>query len=358
MLIKKNGKLTGVLVDNAVDLVKENIPAPTEKEMRSYFKRAEQDCFGVGLTSVHDAGLDRGQIEVIEKMHMEGALHMRMYVMLTPDSVTLNHYIPKGIYKTPYLNIRSIKLYADGALGSRGAALLESYHDHADHNGLMLQPENYYKEMAEKAYAAGFQVNTHAIGDAANRLMLTTYGAFLKGKNDRRWRIEHAQVIAKEDFNFFGRYSIIPSVQPTHATSDMYWAEERLGKTRLAYAYAYNDLLKQNGMIALGSDFPVEDINPLYGFHAAVARQDVKQWPEEGFQPENAISREEALKGMTIWAAYAAFEEQEKGSIETGKMADFVVLDRDIMQVPVREVNNAKVVYTYSGGERVYALKE
>ena len=238
--------------------------------------------------------------------------------MLSPSEANLNSYLAKGPFSTDYLSVRSVKLYADGALGSRGARMIEAYTDDPGNVGLFMYEPEYYNRICELAFKNGFQVNTHAIGDEGNRFVLDLYSNFLKGKNDNRWRIEHAQVIHPDDFQKFNEFSIIPSVQPTHATSDMYWAEDRVGAKRIKGAYAFKKLLDQNGWIPLGTDFPVENINPLYTFYAAVARKDMKGWPEEGYQMENALNREEALKGMTIWAAKAAFEENIKGSIETG----------------------------------------
>ena len=252
------------------------------------------------------------------------------------------------------MNVRSIKLYADGALGSRGACLLKSYSDDHGNSGFLISGIDFLDSLCNLAYENNYQINTHAIGDSANRVMLKLYSKYLKTENDKRWRVEHAQVISNDDFKLFSQFSIIPSVQATHATSDMYWAEDRLGAERVKYAYAYKKLLEQNGWIAAGSDFPVEDINPLYGFYAAVARQDQKAWPENGFQMENAISREQALKAMTIWAAKSNFEENEKGSIEIGKFADFVVLDEDIMEVEIHKVPKVKVLQTFINGEKVF----
>jgi len=232
--------------------------------------------------------------------------------------------------------------------------MLTDYSDDAGNSGLILRSHDSIRDICKTAYEKGFQVNTHAIGDSANRMMLQLYGESLKGKNDYRWRIEHAQIVAPEDFELFSKYSIVPSVQPTHATSDMYWAEDRVGAERIKGAYAYKNLLAQNGWIPLGTDFPIENINPLYTFYAAVARKDLKDWPPEGFQIENALSREESLKGMTIWAAKAAFEENEKGSLEAGKMADFVVLSEDIMQIPAGDIPQVQVLKTFSGGEVVF----
>jgi len=221
----------------------------------------------------------------------------------------------------------------------------------------LLSSPQHFAEVAKKIYDRGFQMATHAIGDSANRVMLKIYASVLKGKNDKRWRIEHAQVLSPDDIKMFGDYNIIPSVQPTHATSDMYWAGKRLGAARLRSAYVYKQLLKQNGWIPLGTDFPVENINPMYTFYAAVERKDLKGFPAGGFQPENALSRAEALRGITIWAAKANFEEKEKGSLEPGKYADFVILDQDIMKVKGAQLPKVKVIKTYINGVKVYDKK-
>jgi predicted amidohydrolase YtcJ len=242
-------------------------------------------------------------------------------------------------------------------LGSRGACLLQPYSDQKNWRGFLLSSQQHFMDVAKKLAGKGFQLCTHAIGDSANRVMLKIYASVLKGKNDRRWRIEHAQVLSPDDIKLFGEYSIIPSVQPTHATSDMYWAGARLGKKRLKSSYAYKQLLEQNGWLPLGTDFPVENINPMYTFYAAVERQDLKGYPRGGFQPENALTREEALRGITIWAAKANFEEKEKGSIEPGKYADFVILDNDIMKIDGAALPNIKVLKTYINGEKVYEKK-
>jgi hypothetical protein len=279
---------------------------------------------------------------------------MRIYVMLNPGKENFETYMYPGPFQTDHLKVSSIKLFSDGALGSRGALLIEPYSDDPGNDGLMVNPPEYLKEMCMKAYEYGFQVNTHAIGDSANRLILKIYGDILKGGNDRRWRIEHAQVIHPDDFSKFGHYNIIPSVQTTHATSDMYWADERLGEERIKGAYAYKTLLEQNGWIPNGSDFPVEHINPLYGFYAAITRKDHEGYPEGGFYPEQRLTRTEALRAMTIWAAKAAFEEEIKGSIEPGKFADFIVTTSDLMTIPEEEIPKIKIRMTYLGGEQVY----
>ncbi|MCH8318794.1 MAG: amidohydrolase, partial [Bacteroidetes bacterium] len=355
-LIQKssNGTLTGILIDNAMELVSGFIQEPTYEEKINALLNAQKECFEAGLTTVDDAGLDRSTIDLIDSLQKAGKLTMRIYAMISYSEENKNYYFDRGIYKTDKLNVRSFKLYADGALGSRGACLIEPYNDKAGHYGFLLQPQKELKQIAKQLYENNFQMNTHCIGDSANRMMLNIYGELLKGKNDKRWRIEHAQVVSKEDINKFGKFNIIPSIQPTHCTSDMYWAESRLGNERISTAYAYRDLFFQNNLVASGSDFPVESINPLFGFYAAVTRKDQNKTPENGFQPENSLSREQALKSMTIWAAYANFEEQEKGSIQPGKFADFVILEDDIMQCEAGKIYEIKVGNTYIGGKKVY----
>lgn len=357
-VILKQGKPTGVLIDNAIDLITRIIPPPDKSQMADALFQAQQNCFAVGLTGVHDCGLEKREIEVIDSLQSNGELKMRIYAMLTPAKETLDEYLQKGIVKNDLLNIRSIKLYADGALGSRGAKLIEAYSDDPGNTGLLLRSPEALREFCKLAYDHGYQVCTHAIGDSANRLMLDIYSEFLKGKNDLRWRIEHVQIVAPEDFGLFSQFDVVPSVQPTHATSDMYWAGDRIGTERLKGAYAFQDLLDQTGWLPLGTDFPIEGINPLHTFYAAIVRKDLKGWPEGGFQPENALSREEALKGMTIWAAKAAFEENEKGSLEPGKFADFVLLDHDIMHVGGDKLPDVKVLKTFVGGEEVFSIEE
>ncbi len=350
----KEVKLTGMLIDNAVDLVKKVIPEPSPFEKKEALVRAQEKCFAVGLTTVDDAGMDKDMVRIISDLQNKHLLKMRMYIMLNPTQENKDYAFQFGVFDKPRLHICSFKLYADGALGSRGACLLAPYHDKPEQQGFLLQSPDYYKQLCKEFYEHGFQVNTHCIGDSAVRFILHTYGEFLKGKNDRRWRIEHAQIINENDFDLFGKYSIIPSVQPTHATSDMYWVKDRIGIERLKGGYAYERLLKQNGIVAGGSDFPVESINPLFGFYAAVVRKDQKDFPNDGFQIENRLSRVEALKAMTIWAAYANFEEKVKGSIEAGKYADFVILENDIMKADAKDLYKIKVSQTYLDGKTVY----
>jgi len=351
------GKLTGILVDNAVGIVTRKIPAPTEQEIEDAFLFAQRNCFADGLTTVSDCGLPYTMVNTIAQLQHKGSLKMRMYVLLSDRPENYEYLFKRGVFKTPGLDVRGFKVYADGALGSRGACLLQPYDDQKNWKGFLLSDPKHFQEVAEKIAAKGFQMCTHCIGDSANRVILKIYASVLKGKNDHRWRIEHAQVIAPEDFHYFGDYNVIPSVQPTHATSDMRWAGARLGAKRLKSAYAYNQLLQQNGWLPLGTDFPVENISPIYTFYAAVVRQDLKGYPAGGFQTENAIGRADAIRGMTIWAAKSQFEEKEKGSIEPGKYADFVILDNDIMKVKGSELPNIKVLKTYLNGEKVYEKK-
>lgn len=353
-IIKKDGKLTGILLDNAIDTMKAAIPEPKNKQVNDALIEAQTKCFGVGLTSVVDAGLDMEIINLIDSLQQSGLLKMRINAMVTPKKENLDIVFEKGPYHTDYLRVNSLKFYTDGALGSRGALMLEPYADDPDNTGLLLAEPDYFRDMFSQAYENGFQVNTHCIGDSATRLTLQLYGEALKGENDRRWRIEHAQVVNPADLELFGKYSIIPSIQGTHATSDMYWADERLGPERIKHAYAFKDLLAQNGWVVNGTDFPVEEIDPLNTFYATVARKDKQGWPDGGFQMENALNREQTLRSMTIWAARGSFEEDIKGSLEPGKFADFVILDRDIMQIPIDDVPSVKVMATYSGGEKVF----
>ena len=350
----KAGVLTGVLIDNAVDLVSQRVPAIDSAQFRRAILDAQQNCFAVGLTGLDDCGLDYPVVEQLEKMQAAGELKMRLYVMLSDNKNNFDYLDKRGIIKTDRMHVRGFKVYGDGALGSRGACLLEPYSDKPGHHGFLLSQPAHFDSVAAWIAARDFQMCTHAIGDSGNRTILTIYQKYLKGPNDRRWRIEHAQVVHPNDFALFGQNSIIPSEQPTHATSDMYWAGERLGADRLKGAYAYRQLLQQNNWLPLGTDFPVEDISPFKTFLAVVGRQDSKGWPEGGFQMENALSREEAIRGMTIWAAKANFEEKEKGSLEAGKMADFILLDRDLQKIPVNDVLNTRVLRTYVAGERVH----
>ena len=354
----KNGKLTGLLIDNAMGMVESIIPHVTDSLARRFYKEMEQECLKLGLTSLHDCGVSEHTVDLLEQSYANGDLNIRIYALLSDSSHYYDNWIKKGRYEKGRLTVGGFKLYADGALGSRGACLLQNYSDSSGWKGFLLSDTSYFIDKARRLFASNLQMCTHAIGDSGNRQILKTYAQVLKGKNDRRWRIEHAQVISPGDFNFFTNYSIIPSVQPTHATSDMYWAGERLGNQRIKTAYAYKQLLGTNGWLPLGTDFPVEAISPFKTFYAAVARMDEKGFPENGFQAENALTREDALRGMTIWAAKAAFQENEKGSLEKGKLADFIMLDQDIMKADIRKITASRVVSNYINGVKVWSSEK
>lgn len=351
-LLMADGRFTGILVDNAVDVFQTIFDDADEATKRQALLDAQQDCFAAGLTLVCDAGLDAGTIDLIQRMQAEGVLKMRIYAMVADRPENLAHF-EQGPVLTDRLFVRAVKVYADGALGSRGALLLKPYSD-APGNGLQLATREHFLETARWCKAHGFQMATHCIGDSAARLLLGVYGEALGGSNDRRWRIEHAQCTDPADLPAYGRFNVIPSVQPTHATSDMMWALDRLGAERLANAYAYQRLLKQNGLLALGTDFPVEGIDPLKTFHAAVVRKNADGLPESGFQMADALTRDQALRGMTIWNAIATFTESDLGTLEVGKRADFTVMDRDLLEADEVGLRKARVEATFVNGEGVY----
>lgn len=353
--LMQDGKLTGLLVDNAVSVVDKIMPPVTQEDYKNWLISAQQNCFATGLTTITDCGLSPADIDQVDALQKSNDLKMRLYVMLSdkPESYT-SKYFTDGGYVTDRLSVKGIKVYSDGALGSRGACLLQHYTDKAGWSGFLLSSKAHFDSIAAKLINTDFQMCTHAIGDSANRTILNVYAKYLKGKNDKRWRIEHAQIINPADFHLFGDNSIVPSVQPTHATSDMYWAGDRLGAERLKGGYAFKQLLDENGWLPLGTDFPVEEINPFKTFLAAVARQDSKGFPADGFQMENALSREQTIRGMTIWAAKANRMEKQVGSLEVGKKADFIILDKNLMIVPADSILQIKVKRTYLNGERVH----
>jgi predicted amidohydrolase YtcJ len=352
-IIKKENQLTGVLIDNPMELIEAVFPKMTKQQQITALQEAQKITSGYGLTTVSDAGLDRQVIEIIDSLQKAKVLDTRIYAMISNHKANLDYYLPKGKVKTERLNVQSVKVYADGALGSRGAVLKENYSDKHNHFGAMVIGVDDYKNLATRISKSDYQMNTHAIGDSANRVVLQTYKSVLEGKSNRRWRVEHAQVVTDNDMSFFENENIVPSIQPTHATSDMYWAEDRLGAKRIKGAYAYKTLLEKSGKVALGTDFPVEQVNPFLTFYASTTRQDLSGYPENGFNKNEALSREETLKGMTVWAAYSNFEDKEKGSIEIGKFADFIILDRDIMSIDKTAIPKTKVLATYINGEKI-----
>lgn len=354
-----NGAPTGVFIDNAQRLVGSKVPELTRDEMRAALKDAIARMHSLGLVGMHDAGASRANIELFEDMAQKRELDLRLYVMIGDNAEALKHYFQVGPRSALYdgqVWVRAVKLYADGAMGSRGAALLEPYSDDPNNTGLLLSAPSHIEEVARQGLAAGFQINTHAIGDRGNRVVLDAYDKALAAtpRADHRFRVEHAQILHQDDIPRFAQMGVIPSMQASHQTSDMYWIGKRLGPTRLYGAYAWQSLLQTGVIIPNGSDFPVEAVNPLISFHASIARQDSRDWPAGGWYPEQKMSREDALRSMTLWAAYAGFQEKELGSITPGKYADFVVLDQDIMRVPAELVLQTRVLSTWVGGRRVY----
>lgn len=356
LIAAEDGRLTGVLVDGAADSMQSWVPEPDSLIRAGYFKEAARQLTAVGLTHITDAGLEPQDVEAIVALQASGELPLRFSVMVADRPEALDHFLPAGpvIDTAGMLDVRAVKFYMDGALGSRGASLLEPYADRPETQGLFLQNEADYIDKVKRTKAAGFQVATHCIGDAAVRRVLGVYGDLLGGVNDLRWRIEHAQVVHKDDLAAFRTHTIIPSIQPTHATSDMYWAGQRLGRNRVRRAYIYKSLQSQLGWLPLGTDFPVEGIAPLRTFYAAVERKDVEGYPEGGFQHEEALDRMSALKGMTSWAALACFREHDLGQIAPGYRADFTVLDRNPLTAAAPTLLETKVLQTWIGGERVF----
>jgi predicted amidohydrolase YtcJ len=356
---KDDGAPAGVLVDAAMGLVSRRIPAVPRAEQRAALRAAIAESNRWGLTGIHDAGVDASTIDLYEEMARAGEYNLRNYVMIRSDDTSLERYFRRGPQNGLHngrIWIRSIKISADGALGSRGAALLEPYSDEAHHSGLVLTSPERVREVAIRALRAGFQLNTHAIGDRANRFVLDAYEAALAEapRADHRFRVEHAQIVHPQDIPRFAALDVIPSMQASHQTSDMYWAERRLGSTRLLGAYAWRSLLDHGVIIPNGSDFPVEAVNPLISFHSSISRQDADNFPAGGWFPAQRMTRDEALRSMTIWPAYAAFQEEDLGSLTPGKYADFVILDRDIMRVAAEDVLTTRVLATYLGGRAVY----
>ncbi|MDA9827571.1 amidohydrolase [Flavobacteriaceae bacterium] len=353
-LLSKKGKLTGVLIDGPMSLIDNSFGEISLDNKIKALVSAQEICFKNGLTTVDDAGLSKDIIMLIDSLQKKELLKMRVYAMISNSENDVNYFIENGPIKTNSLNVRSVKVYGDGALGSRGATLKKPYSDDKHNYGKLVTSYKDIKDLANKLAEANFQMNTHAIGDSTINLLIDTYSKVLETKTDPRWRIEHSQIIDINDIKGYNN-KILPSVQPTHATSDMYWAEERVGSKRIKGAYAYKALLEKSKVIGLGTDFPVEKVNPFHTFYASVSRKDLNDYPEKGFEFENALSREETLKGMTIWAAYLNFEEKEKGSIEKGKFADFIIIDRDIMKVEINKTPETKVLKTYLSGELVYS---
>lgn len=349
---------TGLLIDNASYLVTKVIPADTSEDLLEKLNLASEHLLSLGITSAHDAGISEQLRNLYVEQAKAEALRFRIYAMIAATDPNIEEMLKQGHYqdKQGFLSIRSVKAYGDGALGSRGAALLAPYSDDPHNSGLLVTPEESLPMLFNTIIGANFQLNFHAIGDRANRLALLQFAKTFENfpQNTQRHRIEHAQIIAPEDIPLFKEFGIIPSMQPTHATSDMNMAEDRLGKARLKGAYAWQTFLKQGSPIAFGSDFPVELANPFHGLHAAITRQDANQMPENGWISEQSVSRQQAFRGFTLDAAYAAFQENMIGSLEVGKKADFIIIDRDIFSIAPSQIRDTKVLQTWVNGERAF----
>ena len=352
LVLLKNNKPTGVLIDGPMSMIDQVLPEKTISEKVKALKKAEEISFSYGLTTVDDAGLNTGIISIIDSLHKLNELKIKIYAMVSVSKKNIEKFKKSGKIKTSKLNVRSFKVYGDGALGSRGAALKNPYCDDPHNYGFLRTDIKDLKYYANEIAGMGFQMNTHAIGDSTVSVLLKEYQKVLNNIKDPRWRIEHSQVVDLKEFDLYND-KILPSVQPTHATSDMYWAYDRLGK-RIEGAYAFKDLLSSSKKIALGTDFPVEKVNPFHTFYSSIERKDLNGYPENGFQIENALTREETLKGMTIWGAYFNFEEKEKGSIEKGKSADFIIINQNIMEIDPEKIPHTKVLKTFIDGELVY----
>jgi predicted amidohydrolase YtcJ len=342
---------TGILIDNATDLIE--LPAMDIALQKEALLEAQANLFAKGVTSLTDAGLLATDIELLQSLYADASLQIRINAMVSDDSSSLAKLLMAAI-ETPNLRVKSAKFYLDGALGSRGALLLAPYSDDSTNYGLQLKEASYFKMMADSLAQLGWQMCIHGIGDSANRLAIDIYSQALAGLDDRRWRIEHAQIVHPSDQKRMVAAGIIPSIQPTHATSDMYWADQRLGAERMKYAYSAQSFLKLGAKLPLGTDFPVEAINPLYTLRSAYLRKDADGFPPKGFRAEEALSFEDAIRGMTEWGAYASFEETKKGTLEAGKYADFVIFDKDLSTLSAQEMSSLEVQATYLNGQEVY----
>lgn len=353
----RDDRFSGIFLEEEADKLRNAVPLPSKSEISDLIVIATRLCHEAGLTAVTDAGINKTEILLLDSLQKAGKLQLRIDAWLSPTEENFKYFMKDSVYNTPFLRVGAVKMYADGALGSRGACLLNSYSDDSPNKGILVTSPKDLAEMCKRAHEHGFQVNTHAIGDSAVRMVLRTYSKFLKPGNNRRWRIEHAQVVNENDFKLFAKYHIIPSIQATHATSDMDWAGQRLGPKRVKNAYAYNQLLKQNGWLPNGTDFPIEGIEPVKTFYASVARKDINGFPPEGYMMENSLSRIDALKSITKWAARASFTENERGTIEVGKDADFTILNTDLIKASENKLSKSKVLYTIVGGKMVYKAK-
>lgn len=353
-LISRNGQFTGILIDNAMELVKNHIPDYSQKEWKQALRQAQEHLLSFGITTIADAGLYQNDLQRIIALNEEQELIIDVYGMLFPTKANYEWIKEHKKFQEGRLTVQSMKVIADGAMGSNGACMLEEYHDVHNH-GKMLRSVEELSEIASLAKVWDYQLNVHCIGDSANRTVLEVMGKALEDMNDRRWRIEHAQIIHPDDVDYFKKYSIIPSVQPSHLMSDYRWLEQKLGKERSKRGYRYQTLKNANGIIAFGTDFPVEPVSPFRTFFAAVERTMENGQPIGGFLPSEKLSREETLLAMTRWAALTLFLDQQLGALSAGQKADFVVLDQNIMEVPAEKILKTHVIYTFKEGVQVYS---
>ena len=349
------GVFTGIMVDNAMNPVLDILPSFPDKELETAILEIQAELYGYGITGVHEAGLEYEEVQLLKKLIDADKLDLNIYAMLAPTPKNIAFAKKNGVYTHENLLIRSFKVYGDGALGSRGAFLKQVYSDHNHHHGYLTTSMKRMNEIADLCTKIGYQMNTHAIGDSTNRVLLELYERTFAQNPDHRWRIEHAQIVDPADFKLFASAGVFPSVQPTHAVSDQRWAESRIGAHRMEGAYAYRTLLEQFGMLAIGTDFPVELTDPFLTIHAAVQRKNGENFPSAGFLPKEQITIEECIKGMTIWAAYAAFQENELGTLEKGKDATLVMFVNPVKSNAVFVPNFAHT--TWIKGKKVYSVE-
>ncbi|MEJ6475030.1 amidohydrolase [Pseudoalteromonas piscicida] len=353
-----NATPSGIFIDKAEELIRAHVPTQSPKQVNYALDKAGAHLLSLGITSTHDAGIDHTTWQVYQARAKERTMPLRIYAMLSASSPNLDDMLDAGVIKDTHdqLSIRSVKIYADGALGSRGAALIRDYHDRKGHKGLMLEDQATLESLITKSIRHGYSAHTHAIGDRANRIVLDAYQNVFKKAGGRllRNRIEHAQIVHPEDIPRFKTLDIIPSMQPVHATSDMHMAEKRLDQKQLSGAYAWQTFLKQGSKVAAGSDFPVELANPFHGLHAAITRQDHHDLPKDGWRSAEKLTREQALQAFTLDAAYAAFQEYKLGSLEQGKWADFILIDQDYFTVTEDKIDDIQVEQTWIAGELKY----
>lgn len=354
-IMKKDGRLTGIITDEAMELVKKKLPSYTQQELKEKIIEIQNELLMYGITNVHDAGLEFQDVELFRELIDQGRFKLNMYGMLLPTEENKQFAKKQGVFNHKNLTIRSFKVFADGSLGGRGAFLKNAYSDDAHSHGHVTVSKEELDELVKLCLDLGYQLNTHAIGDAAVKMVLDAYKDVREINPDHRWRIEHAQIVSPEDMPLFAKYGIFPSVQPVQAVSDAYFAEKRIGSERLKGAYAYQSLLNTTGMIAIGTDYPVEDMNPFKNSYAACVRKNDKEVPAEGFLPQEAISLDDCLRGMTVWAALAGFQENSVGRLEIGMDATFAIFERKIVILSTFQQNFS--LHTYINGIEVYSAE-